>query len=180
MKDLPAALAEEWRDANPQAANPTSASTSATVEDVSAFDVMMRVISDRVVLTAIECLVAALWTLSTYVYDRFPYAPQFGIVAPASARGKTTFRKVLEATVHSPWDTHHASAAAVYRVLDRNPRTVMMFDDAENMDWSRDSDLRAVADAAYENGSVDRVDKEGNPYSASPIVSAWARKRAPL
>ena len=53
-----------------------AASTSATVEDVSAFDVMMRVISDRVVLTAIECPVAALWVLSTYVYDRFPYAPQ--------------------------------------------------------------------------------------------------------
>jgi hypothetical protein len=179
IKDLPAALAEEWRDTNPEAANPTSASMSATVEDVSAFDVMMRVVSDRVVLTAIECLVAALWALSTYVYDRFPYAPQFGIVAPASARGKTTFRKVLEATVYSAWVTHHASAAAVYRVLDRNPRTVMMFDDAENVDWSKDSDLRAVVDAAYENGSVDRVDKEGNPYKYRLFCSLlWALRGA--
>jgi hypothetical protein len=105
-RDLPAILAREWRDANPTAAHPTTPSTSDPAEHVSALDVEMRVISDRVVLTETECLVAALWCLSTYVYDRFPFAPQFGLVAPASGRGKTTLRKVLEATACNAWHAH--------------------------------------------------------------------------
>jgi hypothetical protein len=64
----------------------------------------------------------------------------------------------------------------VYRVLDRNPRTSMMFDEAENLDWSNDSKMRAVVDAAYESdGSIDRVDSEGNPFKFqvfAPVL--WA------
>jgi hypothetical protein len=171
--DLPGILASEWRDSNP--ANPGPPQTSAD-ENVNAFDVMTAVIQSRVVLSETQCAVAALWVLNTYVYDNCPHAPQLGIVAPASSCGKSTLRKVLEATTHCAWHSHNATAAAVYRVLDRNPRTSVMFDEAENLDWSNDSKIRAVVDAAYESdGSIDRVDSKGNPFKFqvfAPVL--WA------
>jgi hypothetical protein len=172
--DLPGILATEWRDSNPANAGPTSA--SAPNEDVNVFDVLTAVIQGRVVLSEIQSTVAALCDLNTYVYDNFSHAPQLGIVAPASGCGKSTLRKVLEATAHCAWHSHSATPATVYRVLDRNPRTSMMFDEAENLDWSNDSKMRAVVDAAYESdGSIDRVDSKGNPFKFhvfAPVL--WA------
>jgi hypothetical protein len=172
--DLPGILANEWRDSNP--ANPGPASASASSEDVNVFDVMTAVIQSRVVLSETQRTVAALWDLNTYVYDNFSHAPQLGSVAPASGCGKSTLRKVLEATAHCPWHSHSATPAVVYRVLDRNPRTTIMFDEAENLDWSNDSKMRAIIDAAYESdGSIDRVNSEGNPFKFqvfTPVL--WA------
>ena len=52
----------------------------------------------------------------------------------------------------------------------------MMFDEAENLNWSSDSKMRAVVDATYESdGSIDRVDSEGNPFKFqvfAPVL--WA------
>jgi hypothetical protein len=57
------------------------------------------------------------------------------------------------------------SPAVIYRVLDRNPGTSIHIEEAENLDWSRGSPMRAITDACFESdGEVDRVDKEGNPY----------------
>ena len=146
--DLPGILASEWRDSNPASPGPPSASASAAHEDVNVFDVMTAVIQSHVVLREAQCTVAALWALNTYVYDNHAHAPQLGNVAPASGCGKSTLRKVLEAMAHCAWHSHNATPATVYRVLDRNPRTPMMFDEAENLNWSSDSKMRAVVDAA--------------------------------
>jgi hypothetical protein len=90
--DLPGILASEWRDSNP--ANPGPASASAVNEDsINLLDVVVAVIAGRVVLSEAQCTVAALWTLHTHVYDRYPHAPQLGIVAPASSCGKSTLRR---------------------------------------------------------------------------------------
>jgi hypothetical protein len=54
----------------------------------------------------------------------------------------------------------------------------MMFDEVENFDWSNDFKMRAVIDAAYEcDGSIDRVDRGGNPFNFhvfSPALWAWS------
>jgi hypothetical protein len=124
-----------------------------------------RVIERRVVLTKAQCTVATLWTLNAYRYDDHPHAPQLGIVAPASGCGKSTLRRLIGALAHSAWHSHGTSPAAIYRVIDRNPRTAIMLDEAENLEWAADSKMRAIVDAAYEcDGSVDRVDGEGAPY----------------
>jgi hypothetical protein len=171
---LPGILASEWRDSNP--ANPGPAPASAANEDVNVFDVMTAVIESRVALSEPQCTVAGLWNLNTYVFHNFSHAPELGIVSPASGCGKSTFRKVLQATAYCASHSHNATPAVVYRVLDRNPRTPMMFDEAENLDWSNDSKMRAVIDAAYESdGSIDRVDREGNPFKFrvfAPVL--WA------
>jgi hypothetical protein len=65
-------------------------------------------------------------------------------------------------------------------VIDRNPRTAIMLDEVENVDWSANSKMRAIIDAAYESdGSVDRVDGEGDPYKFQVFCPlAWALRGA--
>jgi hypothetical protein len=172
--DLPGLLAAEWRDSSP--ANPGPPPASAANEEVNVFDVLTTVIQDRVALTVTQCALAASWILNTYVFDRFSHAPQLGIVAPASSCGKSTLRKVVEATAHCGWHSHHCTPATVYRVLARNPRTAMLLDEAENMNWGSDSKMRAIVDACYEaDGSIDRVDPDGSPFKFkvfAPVL--WA------
>jgi hypothetical protein len=170
--DLPGIIAIEFRDSVP----PGSAPASTVDEDVNVLDVVAEVIARHVVLTKAQYTVAALWTLNTFVYDRHAHAPQLGVVAPASSCGKSTLRKVLGALAHSAWHSHNASPATIYRVINRNPRTAIMLDEAENLDWSADSKMRAIVDAAYEcDGAIDRVDREGDPYKFqvfAPVL--WA------
>lgn len=179
-RDLPAMLAREWCDANPMSTHSTPALASDPAEDVSALDVEMRVISDRVVLTETECLVAALWCLSTYVYDRFPFAPQFGLVAPASGRGKTTLRKVLEATACNAWHAHRISPASLPRKLELDGRTVVMLDEAENQNFLHDQRMCGIIDSVYESdGLVTITGKDGEPVDFPAFASVlWAARAA--
>ncbi len=162
---LPGVLGVEWDEAHPGGSNAASTSMSEPSETPPLFDIMVTVISDRVELMPAQCTVAALRQISTHVHDQFSHAPRIGIVAAASGCGKSTLRKTLEATVAIPWHSHNASPADICRVIDRNPRTSIFIEEAENLDWSRGSLMRAIADACYEcDGEIDRVDNEGNPY----------------
>jgi hypothetical protein len=178
--DLPPVLAEEWCDPSPTAANPTSASASDLAEDVSALDVQIRVISDRVVLTKTECLVAALWDLSTYVYIRFPYAPQLGVVAPASSRGKSILRRLLQGTACNAWHAHRISPASLprklVRELEHDARTVVMLDEGENQNFLRDERMCGIIDAIYESDGLATITgKDGEPVDFPAFASLlWA------
>jgi len=174
-KDLPSILGAEWTNKNPATGSSTAPSPSPAC-DVNLFDLVKTVIEDRVVLSSAQGTVIALWGLNSYVYENFMFAPQLGILVPASGHGKSTLRKVLEAVVRNPWHSHHATSAVIYRELERNPRTTLMFDEAENQNLLSDPKLRAIVDAAYEHdGCIDLVDKEGNPvkfYVFDPVL--WA------
>jgi hypothetical protein len=171
--DLPSILASLWRD---NSARPPPASAPAGEADINLLDVLMAIIQKRVVMPETECVVVALWVLNSYLFDTFTHAPQLGIVAPASSCGKSTLRKVVEALARSAWHSHHATPAVVYRVIERDPRTVISLDEAENLDWSNDSKMRAIIDAAFESdGCVHRVDSERNPFEFrvfAPVL--WA------
>lgn len=174
--DLPGLLAAEWFDNNNLASRLNAVSSSAC--GVNLFDLVSVTIDDHIVLSSAQCIVIALWALNSYVYDNFIFAPQIGILVPASGHGKSTLRKVLEATVHNPWHSHHASSAVIYRLLERSPRTTLMFDEAENQNLTQDAKLRAIIDAAYEHdGNIDLVDKDGTPikfHVFAPVL--WAMR----
>ena len=169
--NLPGMLAIEWRDSNRTNTSTATTGPSPSTDNVNLFDLVKQVIEDRVVLSSAQATVIALWSLNSYVYDNFIFAPQLGILVPASGHGKSTLRKVLQAVVHNPWHSHHATPAVIYRELERNPRTTLMFDEAENQDLPHDSKLRAIIDAAYEHdGCIDLVDKEGNPSNFACLL----------
>jgi hypothetical protein len=155
VMDLPAMLAEHWHDANPGTVDPSVPADGGA--DV--FDVVVRVTEQRVVATNAEIAVAGLWALFTYIYDQFAFAAQIGIVAPASTRGKSTFRKVLEAIACNAWHAHRITAAALPRKIVRKlesgrGRTVVMLDEVENQGFLRDEKMRGVIDALFEPDGV--------------------------
>jgi hypothetical protein len=169
--DLPGLLAAEWRERNPT--NPGPSPASAANDDINPFDLMATVVEDRVVLSKAQCTVVALWILNSFVYERFSHVPQLGIVAPASGCGKSTLRKTLGATARSAWHTHNATPAVIYRALVRNPRMAVLLDEAENFDWSTNSKMRAIMDAACESdGAIDLVDRDGDPRKFQ-ILPRW-------
>ena len=173
INDLPGILGAEWLD-NSSTNRPSAATAPAS--EVNLLDLVVATIEDRVVTSCAKCTVTALWSSNTYVYDNFIFAPQLGILVPASGHGKSTLRKVLEAVVHSSWHSHHATAAVIYRELERNPHTTLMFDEAENQNLTYDGKLRAIIDAAYEHdGCIDLVDRESYPIKFcvfAPVL--WA------
>jgi hypothetical protein len=64
----------------------------------------------------------------------------------------------------------------ICRVLERNPRTTPLLDEAENQNLTQDDTLLSVLDACYEDdGSRDLVDKDGSPHKYdlyAPVL--WA------
>jgi hypothetical protein len=152
---LPAILAAAWANNTPVSPN-----AAASVDpEVNVFDLTRAVIEDRVVMTPAECTVSTLWTLNTHKYTDFAYAPQLGIVSPASVCGKSTALKTLKRLAAQPWYSHNATPPAIYRHLRRRPRTAVLLDEAENQNLLHDRKLRAIIDAAHEcDGSVDLVE----------------------
>jgi hypothetical protein len=176
-KDLPGILGAEWLNQNP-ATRSSAATSPSPASDVNLFDLVKTVIEDRVVLSSAQSTVIALWGLNSYVYDNFIFAPQLGILVPASGHGKSTLRKVLKSIVHNPWHSHNATAAVICRVLERYPRSTLLLDEAENQNLTQDDTLLSVLDACYEDdGSRDLVDKDGNPHKYdlyAPVL--WAMR----
>jgi hypothetical protein len=175
-KDLPGMLAATWRDGNRTNTSTSTTRPSASPGEVNLFDLVKQVVEERVVFSSAQGTVSALWALNSYVYDNFIFAPQLGIVVPASGRGKSTLRKVLNSIVYNPWHSYGATAAVICRVLERNPRSTLLLDEAENQKLTQDETLLAILDACYENdGSRDLLDKEGNPVKYdlfAPVL--WA------
>jgi hypothetical protein len=175
-KDLPGILAATWR-----ASNSTNTSSAATAPsppsgDVNLFDVVKRVIEDRVVLSSAQGIVTTLWGLNSYVYNKFIFAPQLGVLAPVSGCGKSTLRKVLKCIVHNPWHSYGATAPAICHVLEDNPCSTILLDEAENQGLTLDDSMLRVLDACYEDdGSRDLVGKDGKPHKYdlyAPVL--WA------
>jgi hypothetical protein len=176
--DLMAMLAEHWHEANPGAVDPVPVR-----EDVRVFDVVVAVIEDRVVATKGEIIVAGLWVLFTHVYPQFPFAGQFGVVAPASSHGKSTFRKVLEAVANNAWHAHRITAAALPRKIVRKlksgrGRTVVMLEEGENQDFLRDEKIRGIVDALFEpDGILTITGPDGEPIDHSAQAPVfWAAR----
>ena len=142
----------------------TGAVTSQTRTDneleFNALDFVLTLLEDYQVMSREYRLITGLWALHTYVYERFEYTPRLLVVSPTSGYGKTRFLEILNQFVTHPHTTKNTSVAAIYHRLARDPRTCYLLDEGENQGIFNDSVLRAVIDAGYEGGTVDRVDAE--------------------
>lgn len=56
----------------------------------------------------------ALWTIFTYGYKDFEFAPRLAILSPEPRCGKSTVLRVLECLVNEPANTSNISTAAIY------------------------------------------------------------------
>jgi hypothetical protein len=159
--DLPAILAAHWIHHNPTATSTASAAPTGMQDDFSVLDFLRALFDDYSVLSEAQCLVLALWTLHTHVFDNFEYTPRLALISPDSGYGKTRIMKLLKQLVCEPKLSKNTTAAAIFRRLAYRPRTTYLLDEGENQPILTDPVMRAVIDAGFERGgTIDRADGE--------------------
>jgi len=89
------------------------------------------------------------------------YTPRLGLISPDSGYGKTRALKILKQLVPEPKLTKNTTAPAMYRRLERRPRTTYLLDEGENQPILTDPVMRSVIDGGFERGgTIDRADGE--------------------
>jgi len=116
-----AILLSYWADHN----TPSSATTGTAtdfVPDVNALDLIQYLIDEHTVITPVQRIVFALWSLGTHVYDLFEKFPLLGAIGAASSMGKSTLLMLLKQFCSEPHLSKNTTPAAIYRRLDITPR----------------------------------------------------------
>lgn len=103
---------------------------------------------------------AAVYSLYSWSYDAFQVAPNFLVSAPEKGSGKTTLTGVMARLVRRPKTLADASAAALFRTIEKHKPT-MIFDEATDfLSRPPDDPVRGILKAAFDrqNAVVDRVE----------------------
>jgi len=113
----------------------------------------------------------ALWVLFTHAFDAAEVSPRLALLSPVPECGKTTAFSILSRLVRRALLASNASAAVVYRVIERDRPTLLM-DEAETYMEGRE-DYRGILNSGHtpDAASVLRAD----PPNYSPKrFSTWA------
>ena len=101
-------------------------------------------------------LVLALWSLATHLHERFDAFPYLAVTSPTKRCGKTRVCELVGFVCFQPLPTVSISAAALYRLLGKGKRTLLI-DEAEYLGRKNDdraSTLREILNAGYRKGQV--------------------------
>jgi hypothetical protein len=139
--DLPVILAAA--DAKTETATTTSQAQTDGPE-VNVLDLVLRLIQDYAVITPAERMATALWTLHTFVFNRFKVTPRLALLSPVRGCGKSTLLELVELLTDEPCRTNNTTAAAIYHLLDRRPNTTMLCDEGDNLNLAWSGVLRSV------------------------------------
>jgi hypothetical protein len=90
-----------------------------------------------------ELLAIALWVLHCHTYRQFMVSPRLALLSPVKGCGKSTLLSIIEHLVHPVHRTDSISPAAVYRLIDREHRTLLV-DEADNAGLLTNGLLRAI------------------------------------
>lgn len=105
----------------------------------------------------------ALWIVATWFVDQFDYAPYLMISSPLKRCGKSTLMKLIERLSYRPAGGALMSASAVYRMLEKRQRTLVI-DEADNF-VKYDPEFKGVLLCGIERDGVAtnvwKCDKDG-------------------
>jgi hypothetical protein len=98
-----------------------------------------------------------LWCAATHALPSLPAAPRLVITSPVKRAGKTRLLDVIEGISHDPLPTMNATAAAVFRSLDRKHPPTLIFDEVDTIFGSKrvaenNEDLRGLLNAGFQRG----------------------------
>jgi hypothetical protein len=159
--DLPAILAADSIYKNPASVNTAASQATTDGPNFTALDLVLALVEDYVVGAPTHRLIQALWVLHAHVYDNVEFTPRLGLISPDSGYGKTRALKLLKQLILEAKLTKNITAPAIYRRLERWPRTTYLLDEGENQPVLTDPVMRAVIDGGYERGgTIDRADGE--------------------
>ncbi|MCC6673334.1 MAG: DUF3631 domain-containing protein [Planctomycetes bacterium] len=97
----------------------------------------------------------ALWVVHTYALNAAEHTPRLVLTSPEKRSGKTRVLRVLGLLVHRPLTAENVSAAALYRMVERD-RPTLLLDEADAWLVGRNADdsLRGLLNAGFEPGGA--------------------------
>ncbi|MFE0138113.1 DUF3631 domain-containing protein [Streptomyces sp. NPDC059037] len=114
---------------------------------------MRSAVGKYVVLPSEEALTAVtLWLAATHIQTALQHAPRLAIVSPTKGCGKSRVLDVLHETVHQPMMTVNISTAVIYRVIGKNPPSLLV-DEADTIFGPKagdKEDLRGLLNAGHQ------------------------------
>lgn len=100
-----------------------------------------------------EALTAVtLWVAASHIQPGLQHAPRLAVVGPTKGCGKSRLLDVLYETVHQPMMTVNTSPAVVFRVIGKNPPTLLV-DEADTIFGPKagdKEDLRGLLNAGHQ------------------------------
>lgn len=126
-----------------------------TPDDISLLDDTVSYIRRFVVLSDEAAVAATLWVAHTHAISAAQVTPYLHLMSADKESGKTTLYDVLGRICARPWQTAHATAAAIRRGLDTSPPPTLMIDEVETIFQRQGDDfLRGVLDAGFRRGAT--------------------------
>nr|WP_258565917.1 DUF3631 domain-containing protein [Streptomyces parvulus] len=130
------------------------AGVQVAADGVAPLDELRGAIGKYVVLPSEEALTAVtLWVAATHIQTALQHAPRLAVVSPTKGCGKSRVLDVLHETVHQPMMTVNTSPAVIFRVIGKNPPTLLV-DEADTIfgpKASGDSEiLRGLLNAGHQ------------------------------
>lgn len=99
----------------------------------------------------------AAWVMHAWVVDAFDSTPRLALLSPEKGSGKTRTLEVVELVVPKPMHTVNISAAALFRMIEQGPVTLLL-DEADTYLGFKVSkeheDLRGLVNAGHRRGAV--------------------------
>ncbi|XXZ53009.1 DUF3631 domain-containing protein [Streptomyces cavourensis] len=122
-------------------------------EGSALLDDLHTAIGRYVVLPSDEALTAVtLWVAASHIQPGLQHAPRLAVVGPTKGCGKSRLLDVLYETVHQPMMTVNTSPAVVFRVIGKNPPTLLV-DEADTIFGPKagdKEDLRGLLNAGHQ------------------------------
>jgi hypothetical protein len=144
--------------------------SEAVVEPPNVIQLVHHIIEKYVDAKPHERIAAALWIMSTHIFERFTISPRLAFTSPVRGCGKTTALAVLEKLVHQPERMDNATPAVIYHLIDRLHGSTLLVDEADNLGLNTNGILRAVLNSGHrKGGSIRRVIK-GEPKKFSTFA----------
>lgn len=116
-------------------------------------DELRAAIGRYVVLPSEEALTAVtLWVAASHIQPALQHAPRLAVVGPTKGCGKSRVLDVLHETVHQPMMTVNTSPAVVFRIIGKNPPTLLV-DEADTIFGPKageKEDLRGLLNAGHQ------------------------------
>ena len=125
----------------------------------NAFEITLAAIDAIKLVMPFEHLVIdSAWILHTYVFSQFLHTPRLLIHSRDSGYGKTVRLNVIRELANQCFYMVAPTPAVLYHHLQNCPLSTLALDDAERMDWGRNSLLVQIIDAGHRQGApVPRV-----------------------
>jgi hypothetical protein len=124
----------------------------APTSDVNVLDLVHYVVGEYVELRPHEYVAVALWILHAHLFERFLVTPRLALVSPVRGCGKTTLLALIERLLPRCDRTDNITPAVIYRLIERDRRSALLIDGADNLELARNGALRAVLNSGHRKG----------------------------